>query len=255
MEQLQARRAFHNKKFGVLQQAVSSSIESLQAPQSTSMRDKIRSVYDQGQCSSCTANAIAQAYRMISPDKAFEPSRLYIYYKERLIESGSQNMTDSGADAQDGLTWIKEKGVASEAVWPYDLSNIEISPPASADVNAESHKLSTIVSLNSNTTSTNLLTSLKSTLLASHPVLIGVELYTSFMSDTVAATGIIPMPNASEELIGGHELLIIGFDDTKEQFQVVNSWGNMWGDSGFCYFPYSYITNSQLTAEFRYFTI
>ena len=60
-------------------------------------------VYDQGQLGSCTANAFCACFRILSSfqneNVDFEPSRLYLYYHERLIEGNVSS--DSGAEATD----------------------------------------------------------------------------------------------------------------------------------------------------------
>src|SRR5947209_1398220 len=59
-------------------------------PPSVDLRTACPPVYDQGQLGSCTANAIAAALefdRMKQKlDDVFVPSRLFIYYNERVIE-------------------------------------------------------------------------------------------------------------------------------------------------------------------------
>ncbi len=61
-------------------------------------------VYDQGDLGSCTANAVAGAYEYVQkksglPD--YTPSRLFIYYGERVLEHSVSE--DSGAELRDGL--------------------------------------------------------------------------------------------------------------------------------------------------------
>ena len=61
-------------------------------------------VYDQGQSSSCTGNAIAAAveYGMKAQSKKdFIPSRLFIYYNERLMEGTVA--VDAGAEIRDSV--------------------------------------------------------------------------------------------------------------------------------------------------------
>jgi C1A family cysteine protease len=62
------------------------------------------------------------------------------------------------------------------------------------------------------------------------------------MSDNVTKTGIVPIPNTStEKQIGGHCIVMIGYDNTKELFQCINSWGKNWGQNGIFYLPYQYV--------------
>ena len=79
-------------------------------------------VYNQGRIGSCTANALAGALQFDrtksgqSPD--FIPSRLFIYYNERVIEGDPSN--DGGAQLRDGIKSLQQKGVCPENEWPYD---------------------------------------------------------------------------------------------------------------------------------------
>ncbi|MEJ0106451.1 MAG: C1 family peptidase [Bacteroidota bacterium] len=38
---------------------------------------------------------------------------------------------------------------------------------------------------------------------------------------------------------GGHAMVVIGYNDTKNAFKVMNSWGTKWGDNGFAWIDYA----------------
>ncbi|MBD0331784.1 MAG: C1 family peptidase, partial [Chitinophagaceae bacterium] len=42
----------------------------------------------------------------------------------------------------------------------------------------------------------------------------------------------------------GHALTIVGYDDAKSAFRIVNSWGKEWGDNGFIWIDYDFLLNS-----------
>ena len=71
----------------------------------------------------------------------------------------------------------------------------------------------------------------------------GFDVYDSFESDTVAATGIVPMPGPDESCLGGHCVYCVGYDDGNLSFLCVNSWGNGWGQKGLFQMPYAYLTD------------
>jgi C1A family cysteine protease len=75
-------------------------------------------------------------------------------------------------------------------------------------------------------------------------------IYSSFEGEDVAKTGMVPMPSKSDQILGGHALLAIGYCDEKQCFIVRNSWGSSWGDKGYCYIPYNYLVNSNLASDF-----
>lgn len=37
---------------------------------------------------------------------------------------------------------------------------------------------------------------------------------------------------------GGHALVVVGYDDRKEAFRSMNSWGKNWGDDGYIWVKY-----------------
>src|SRR5579871_6871754 len=197
-------------------------------PCMSSVKSQVRQVYDQGAEGSCTANAYCAAYCMLCPDKTFNPSRQYVYWKERFIENhdNPDNIHDSGANVADGITYVSQHGVCSEISWPYDVSKVDVEPPASCDTEAESHRLGT---LNSITIGDN--NSIKKSIMYGIPVMIAMAVYQSFDSSFTAQTGIVKMPNpikygdpkdAQDAYLGGHELLIVGYQDFPGYFTILN---------------------------------
>ncbi|CAF1649392.1 unnamed protein product [Adineta ricciae] len=88
---------------------------------------------------------------------------------------------------------------------------------------------------------------MKSCLAQGFPFAFGLRLYRSF--DRASTTGVVPMPNTSERIRsshGSHALLAVGYSDHSRSFIVRNSWGADWGDQGYCYIPYDYMTNPEL---------
>jgi C1A family cysteine protease len=55
----------------------------------------------------------------------------------------------------------------------------------------------------------------------------------------VGTDGVIPDVDGGEEL-GGHAVIVVGYDDNKKRFKFKNSWGKAWGAKGFAYFSYQY---------------
>jgi len=196
-------------------------------------------ILDQGQLGSCTANASSNALRyLLKKEKLTEwqPSRLYIYWFSRLLE-GTVN-EDSGCYIRDVMKAIHTYGACDEKLLPYNINNFRIRPSNSCVRNATPHiKNFRYLSVSNNETS------IKNCIVSGFPIVFGIEIYESFESDTVANTGIVPMPNIStEQMLGGHCVTIYGFDDVKKQYIVMNSWGPRWGDKGFFYLPYDYVT-------------
>src|SRR5882672_10147726 len=98
-------------------------------------------VWDQGNAGSCTANALGAAYEYLSMKQGddFMPSRLFIYYNERVIEGTVKS--DSGAMIRDGIKTLAKQGVATEAAWPYLISKLFVKPSPSAYTEAKTEKI------------------------------------------------------------------------------------------------------------------
>src|SRR5450755_690437 len=80
-------------------------------PSSCDLRTLCPPVYDQGQLGSCTAQAIAgniEFDQLAQKLKESTPSRLFIYYNERVIEGSISN--DAGASIRDGLKTVAKQG-------------------------------------------------------------------------------------------------------------------------------------------------
>jgi C1A family cysteine protease len=119
------------------------------------------------------------------------------------------------------------------------VSQVNVEPPESCDADAAQHKISSYRAIKAE--------AIKQYLLAGTPCLIAIQVYQSFEN---SQGGIIPMPSPpSDQLLGGHELCVVGYDDASSTFEVQNSWGASWGDAGFCHVPYSYIDDKSLCSE------
>jgi C1A family cysteine protease len=217
-------------------------------PASTDLEPHCPPVYDQGQLGSCTANAIGGAYEFDLRKQGktdFMPSRLFIYYHERAIEGTIKS--DSGAEIRDGIKTIADKGVCTEKTWPYVISRFAKAPSSAAYAEATHHTAVSYQRLDG----TNL-TQLKTCLASGYPIVFGFTVYEAFESQEVAQTGVLNMPQPGEQMMGGHAVLIVGYDDATQRFKVRNSWGTGWGLNGSGYFtvPYAYVTNANLADDF-----
>ena len=94
------------------------------------------------------------------------------------------------------------------------------------------------------------LSHMKGCLAAGYPFVFGFTVYESFESQAVTKNGKVPMPKHGEKSLGGHAVLTVGYNDSSQQFIVMNSWSTKWGDKGYFYMPYAYLTNTGLASDF-----
>jgi C1A family cysteine protease len=222
-------------------------------PKSADLRPGCPPVYDQGQVGSCTANSIAGAFEFTQKKQMladFMPSRLFIYYNERLMEHTTDQ--DAGAQIRDGIKSVVKQGVPPESEWPYseDMSIVTKKPNAQAYNDALQHKVVSYHRISART-SDAMLNLMKSCLADGYPFCFGFTVYSAFEGAEVANTGILKMPNLKkEDIVGGHAVLAVGYDDKKKSMLVRNSWGNKWGQKGYFWMPYAYISSKELSSDF-----
>jgi C1A family cysteine protease len=214
-------------------------------PNSVDLRSGFTAPYDQGKLGSCTANAIAGALEYDETKQGLElgrPSRLFIYYNERDIE-GTIN-EDSGAMLRDGIKCINRLGYCSEESWRYDISRFREKPPSSCYTEARQHHSLEYKRV------PQTLRDIKTILAGGYPIVFGIAVYESFESPTTTRTGVVPMPLPHERMLGGHAIAMVGYDEEKKHVICRNSWGEVWGDNGYFYLPYEYVTNASLASDF-----
>jgi len=202
-------------------------------PPSVLLTDKLPACWDQGELGSCTGHGCGAAMLFIHEGSS-PSSRLMIYYDGREIEGTTAE--DDGAQIRDVVAGLARKGACNEDLWPYDITQFAVQPPDAAYAAAGSNKITNYFRCTD-------LMSVKNSLAQGFPVIIGFTVYSGFEAPDVASTGIAKMPGSFERVVGGHCVLVIGYDDSKNAVFVRNSWGTAWGLSGNFWMPYDYFKN------------
>jgi len=221
-------------------------------------------IEDQGDQGSCTAHAnagvvewlenVELAHKLVGPAASLvfpggfqHVSRSMIYYNEREAEGTVDE--DSGAMLSTGVQVVENIGVCRETLWPYSDQTMYTKPSQPCYDEAAKHKVLYAYQLND-------IVEMKHCLAQGYPFVFGVTCYDSFLSDTVAKDGIVPMPGYYETPQGGHALSCFGYDDNMTDggmtgfFLFRNSWGTGWGQMGYGWIPYAYLSNPRFAEEF-----
>ena len=201
-------------------------------------------IENQGNLGSCTGQAIAGAIELLHKrqNRTLDISRLFIYYYERVL-IGTVNY-DSGAYIRDGIKVCYKYGAPTENLWPYNIRKFRTVPQKTALIDAAKRKVTSYLRAADFNQVIDAITS-------GYPVTIGFSVYSSFNTNTVARTGIMPYPNVNKErLLGGHAVLLVGYNKDNNTFIARNSWGTRWGDKGYFYMPFQVIQNNRMSSDF-----
>jgi len=209
-------------------------------------------VDDQGQFGSCTACALSYSWQQAivrSSEAFFRPSRTFWYAESRKRLGDTNYRADNGSTISDTAWVLTNMGALPETQYPYNATNIQNAVPASIKTVAAARKRATRQVNFSRSVNTNVI-NFKTEINAGRLIMIGVLVYTSFMSRTTMRSGNIPVPNTRRErLLGGHAIALSGWNDSTRTFSFRNSWGTGVGQRGLFHIPYSYVCNGSLAGD------
>ncbi|MGH9468935.1 MAG: C1 family peptidase [Terriglobia bacterium] len=204
-------------------------------------------VYDQGELGSCTANSgvlyrrfLAQKFSLYSASDQ-DLSRLFLYYQERKLPWNDDVNSDAGAAVRDVFYVLAHVGVCPEAEDPYlptDFTSAVANNNAQALTEASRFRLGAYHRVPDVLTARHVLAS-------GYAIILGFVVYESF--EEIGADGHLPMPRAGEAILGGHAVVIRGYDDQRSAFHIQNSWGPGWADHGCFWMPYAYLEDAMMS--------
>ena len=204
-------------------------------------------VEDQGSLGSCTANAgvgMLEYYEKRTTGKYMDGSRLFLYKVTRELQGAKG---DDGAQLRDAMKAMVLFGVPPEKYWPYNITKFNDEPSSFCYAFAQSYQAIQYYRLDpAGTSPTAALAAIKKNLAAALPAMFGFSVYSSIppLGD---GKGEIPFPSQSDSLEGGHAVLAVGYDDSKQiggnkgALLIRNSWGAGWGEKGYGWLPYTYV--------------
>ena len=208
-------------------------------PQHVDLREWGGPIKDQGGEGSCTGHAVSSArewiarkYERTSP--TLSPQFLYV---EELIAEGSFPR-DDGAMPRTGCRALTAKGCCEAALYPYVAGKFT-TPTAEQTQNALKYKTGAYHRIESLLDFFRCLADL-----TPWPVTVGFTVYESFMTEQVAATGLMPIPKLGELQQGGHEVLCVGYDLPRQLALMQNSWGDAWGKRGYFWMPLKIVASA-----------
>jgi Cysteine protease len=194
---------------------------------------------NQGQQSSCVAWATAYALRtyqahvrerapLVHSDGSLDSLRVF---SPAFVYNQINNGRDAGSAFPDALDLLKLKGAAPLGLMPYSQNDYTSMPNATATNAASRYRIAFWRQINVNDT-----IDIKSQLNAGYPVVIGATIDEGFDR---GGKGFV-WNHIEGKQLGGHAMVIVGYDDDRGAYRVQNSWGRDWGDRGYYWLDYAF---------------
>lgn len=212
-------------------------------------------IEDQGAVGSCTANSVAAILeyndlRFGTKEGHTDVSRLFTYYATRIIDNTVSE--DAGAYIRSAVKSVAKYGACPEKLWPYVENQWNVMPMTPCWEAASRRTISEYTRINDGQ-----LEGFKLVLSQNKLIVFGFEVYDELMSHETKSTGKLRMPSGGSQCQGGHAVVLVGYDDemlnldgSKGAFKVRNSWGVEWGQKGYFWMPYAYVSNPRLSSDF-----
>lgn len=198
---------------------------------------------DQGSEGSCVG--WATGYAATSFHQAVQEGWSLSPNAHRTSPSWVYNQINGGADngsyISDAMALIVSKGADDLSDFPYVAGSYTNQPDAASLARAARFKAAswgTLAVSQSN---------FKSVLAGGNAIVIGIEIFPDWDTLNGTTNTVYDTIAANDYSRGRHAVTIIGYDDARQAFKVINSWGTSWGgNGGYAWIAYSLINNSRL---------
>lgn len=191
-------------------------------------------VKQQGKIGSCGSHAAATGLEMLDGLNGYKwnmpLSERFHYYMVRQTTFMGTYPLDSGQDGRNAMKVMNKVGICPEQLCQYIELDYNKPPSKLGSSFARWWKVKTYERCIG-------ILSIKSALYEKKAVWLGIPVDTNIVFNRGE---VITYTNND----GGHAMCMVGYDDSKKSFRVVNSWGKNWGDKGFGWISYDYLTSA-----------
>jgi len=161
----------------------------------------------------------------------FSPEYMYNMYRILYAIPSGQSPTDCNlcSSLQGCIQIIQDSGICIWNQMPYQSGICNTMPNATQLADARLHK-----SIGTTRIYRTDSVGIKTAINNHHPIMLGIEIDNNFYN---AYNGYVW--NTFGTSIAGHGVTIVGYDDSKHAFKLMNSWGTGWGTGGFIWVDYN----------------
>lgn len=220
-----------------------------QLPSRLSLDRSFPTVGQQGQQGSCVGWAVAYSLKtyqeaqernwsLNSRNHQFSPS--YIY--NQIIQK-QRGTCYRGIKIIDALDLVQREGVAPLSAFGYDDDDCATLPSNSVKQIARSYAIESYYRMRD----LEDLDEIKGHIVSGFPLLVGMLVDKDF--ERLSGSTVWQF---SGKALGGHAVVVIGYDNSKSAFRIINSWGSNWGDNGYGWISYNAFANAVREAYIVY---
>src|SRR5258705_4885666 len=201
-------------------------------PTSLDLSAYMPEVRDQGPQMSCVAWATCYALKSFEEKKE---NNATVYFSPSFVYNQINHGMDKGSLFEDALNLLSQQGASLWDDMPYIQTDYTRQPTEEIKQRAKPYTIRVWRRINAVDTK-----EVKMHLNTGFPVVIGAQLDEGFRSAKKNASGefIWDKNTSGGKYIGDHAMVVVGFDDNKNAFKVMNSWGPNWGNNGYCWIDY-----------------
>ena len=143
----------------------------------------------------------------------------------------------NGSRISDALALLTDKGDCLARQFDFEVNNCEQLPDSNVAQSARRFAIRDYLALFELEAPPALkVLRVKKALAAQKPVMVGMSVRRNFYNLKQAQYWHPDLGNTAPA--GGHAMTVVGYDDQKGAFRLMNSWGKAWGDNGFIWIKY-----------------
>ncbi len=209
--------------------------EDVTIKKSVDLRQSFTPIKDQGKIGSCTIFSITAIYEyLLKKTESDTPdlSERFVYYNTNIKDRTTQKRGSSFKNVIDAM---KNYGICHEEDCPYIIEEMDEEPTPATYSKALSHKILEAKRVNVNHKD------ITSALSQGYPVAVCIPVYDSFGTGYKGFEFLPSKEEIDSKNYEYHSMVICGYIEDEHIYIVRNSWGENFGDNGYCYVPFSYI--------------
>ena len=203
-------------------------------PESVSLLKFAPDRQNQGQQGSCVAWSATYAARTIVEAASTNQNGNSTAYSPAFVYNQIGLEGCQGAYIQNAMELMATKGVVPFNAFPYDDQDCSRQPNSQMVSSAAQNRMHGFTRLTDGESTEGInVRAVKEHLAKDAPVVIGMMVGGSFMQSMMGKEMWAPTnEDRNQAGFGGHAMCVIGYDDRKQGFQIMNSWGPEWGVNG-----------------------